>query len=68
MADDDDDITRLTIRLQTDTVNQLQEELSHLDTEAARIRYLAQFYLDYKEMKGYPMPVDKSAEERDEDD
>jgi hypothetical protein len=58
----DDDMTRLTVRVQSNTLGKLRKELSHLNSEAARIRFLAQFYLDYKEMEGQPMPVKRPAE------
>lgn len=68
MSADDDDITRLTVRFQSHTVDKLHEELSHLNSEAARIRFLAQFYLDYKEMGGQPMPVERPSEDSCDDE
>ena len=52
-----DDRTRLTIRLPTHTVEELQDQLSHFNTDAARFQFLAQFYLDYKELRGTPQPI-----------
>lgn len=52
-----DDRTRLTIRLPTHTVEELRDQLDNFNTEAARYQFLAQFYLDYKQLRGTPQPT-----------
>lgn len=44
------DATRVTIRLPTDTLEQLRDDLDSFNTETARFRYLVQLYFDLKDV------------------
>lgn len=50
-----DDRERLTTRLQPEVYEQLCDELPSFDSDTARLQFLVQFYLDYKEL-GHPQP------------
>lgn len=50
-----DDRKRVTTRLRPEVYEQLCDELSSFDTDTARLKFVIQFYLDYKEL-GHPQP------------
>jgi hypothetical protein len=50
-----DDRERVTTRLQPDVYDQLCDELPSFDSDTARLKFVVQFYLDYKEL-GHPQP------------
>jgi hypothetical protein len=55
-ADDmSEDRKRVTTRLRPEVYEQLCDELSTFDSDTARLQFLVQFYLDYKEL-GHPQP------------
>lgn len=47
-----DDTTRTTVRITNETMEELETELSCFNTTSALFQYLAQFYLDYKQVFG----------------
>lgn len=51
------DMTRLTVRLPSDSADRLRSDLSCFTTDAARIQFLVQFYFDYKDMDSRPLKV-----------
>ncbi len=65
MTDDED--TRITIRIPTEAMNQLEEELNCFNTKSGIFQHLAQSYLDNQLIPRHEMRQKTVCEEKGEE-